>query len=380
MIQLSELFVEIEQKLTQLRAVRSVRIYRDALVVVDVASGSMQAGLDVTVDGDVFLVARTSETLETLSKHLNRRLGGRSKIVESGKSITALSTAKFSNSITDTLIDLVNEIVAIEQNPSRFLAINNQHMEALAKQAKLQGYRELCIDMSDYLKDRLIGIPSTLKLIKDEQRSVARFGDGEIKTMVTATGCRFQKHDWVLMQELRDIVGTKSDLLVCFPSLMSEDIFWQKFWPEFWPACRYYLNQDIIGDSMVTRPEAFYFYGKKVAEQWMNVWSGKNVCFVTGESSRMNGNHILFSTAKSSTYVHSKNNDAFEEIYATLEKCLAQKEADVFLIALGPTGTALASRLQREGKWAIDIGHLNNSYDMLFNNAPKPEKVPYSRN
>lgn len=60
-----------------------------------------------------------------------------------------------------------------------------------------------------------------------------------------------------------------------------------------------------------------------------------------------------------------------------MEKCLQEKEVDMFLIALGPTGTVLASRLFHKNLRALDIGHLNNSYDTVFLNSVRPESLSY---
>jgi hypothetical protein len=198
--------------------------------------------------------------------------------------------------------------------------------------------------------------------------------------MVTNKGCIFQKHDWKLMQELRDISAQNNNLMVCYPGLLIEDDFWNNFWSEFWPKCKFYLNQDRLGDAMITRPEAFYFYGQQIVDLWKAIWEGKNICFVTGESSRLNAEHLIFSNIRSAQHILTKNNDAYTFIDDIFQQCIVKKDVDMFLIALGPTGTALAARLHQYGLRGLDIGHLNNSYDTVFLNKARPEQIDFIRN
>lgn len=375
MNQIHKIHQHLEKSLSRVNAVKSVVIFRDRLVVVHIQTNQLEIGLDITEDSEIYMVFRSNRSHELVADHINRKIDKRIRIVPQSDDIEEFIEIVPANTVLQNVIAIVEKIIAIERDSFRYLLDSVRHLEGIIRQEQFQNNRELCRDMAEFFRDRSLGIPQTLNAIRTDRRSIARYGDGEIKSMATATGCRFQQHDWKLMQELRDIAATKSDLIVCLPSLMSEDHFWQGFWPLFWPACSFYFKQDVYGDSMVTRPEAFLFYGQQTASQWMDVWRDLNICFVTGTGSRLNGDHVLFSTAKDFDYVYSKNVDAYEEIDTTLEKCMDLKKPDIYLIALGPAGTALASRLQKEGKWALDIGHLNNSYDMVFHNSPKPEKL-----
>lgn len=138
------------------------------------------------------------------------------------------------------------------------------------------------------------------------------------------------------MRELREISPSESDLLVCYPSLMVEEPWWHYFWSRYWARCKFYITKDIYGDSFITRPEGFHQYGEELANVWKEILAGKKVCFVTGEGSRLN---------------------AYEDIDNVMKKCIAAKDSgvDMFLIALGETGTVLAYRLHKLGYQALDI-------------------------
>lgn len=253
---------------------------------------------------------------------------------------------------------------------SETLEINKKAHET----SELKIRNDIYLDMTNFMHGKLLSMMDTMKLIKDKELSIARFGDGEINCMVTKNGCGFQTHDWRLMQELRDITSIKDDLLVCYPSLMIECPWWALYWPKYWSRCKFFLQREQYGDSFITRPEAFYMIGHSMIDLWKDIWQNKNICFVTGEGSRLNANHTIFDNIKNADYIYSKPKNAYDDIDNIMTQCRQKQNIDIFLIALGPTGTVLASRLHKIGQRTLDIGHLNNSYDTAFNNAPRPER------
>lgn len=91
----------------------------------------------------------------------------------------------------------------------------------------------------------------------------------------------------------------------------------------------------------------------------------------------MNIEHVLFDNIAEATTIYSKSTDAYADLDNVIAQCKAQKNIDMFLVALGPAGTALAYRLSTMGFRALDIGHLNNSYDNALLNAPRPELLKF---
>ncbi|MDO4640274.1 MAG: GT-D fold domain-containing glycosyltransferase [Neisseria sp.] len=272
---------------------------------------------------------------------------------------------------------ILNKCLKVEKEPFLWLKTSNLNLKKSNEINALQLRNDVLLDMTNHMQNRLLSILETMHRIKNEELSIARFGDGEINCMITETGCSFQTHNWKLMQELRDMNMTQNGLLVCYPSLMVENGFWLDFWAKHWAQCKFYLQREVLGDSFVTRPQAFYLYGHIIADMWKEIWENKHVCFITGEGSRMDGNHFIFDNIKNSSYIYSKTKNAYEDIDNIIHKSLKQSNVDLFLIALGPTGTAVASRLYNKGYRALDIGHLNNSYDTAFHNAPRPEHITY---
>lgn len=357
--------------------IEEIKIFKDEVVFFNKNIQGLRYGLDINVNFEIYLVLRNAHTNMCFNHIFNYSFGKKNKIFDGSNFLLPFKLGVV-NDFYENVYNIYHSInQLINSNINNLLFMQSEKTYQVIK-----GYSDnnIWLDMSSSLSNKLLTLTQTLQYIIDNKVSIVRFGDGEIRCMLTSLGCGFQKHDAKLMNELRDIcLHNNKNILVCFPSLLPEDTFWQNFWPNFWAKCKFYLKQEILGDSMITRPELFYFYQEEAVRLWKQIWQGKNVCFITGESSRMNGNHAIFDNVQSSTYIYSKNNNAYSDIDRVYAECLNKGNVDLYLIALGPTGTALAARLAKNGKWALDIGHLNNSYDTVFLNKERPENVPYLR-
>lgn len=372
---LKNIYLQLKEKLLVTQFVERVDIYKDEVVYVDVRTEQLFFALDINVEHEVFLVCRNQESRIFLRQYFQYPIEFRTRIyAKNTVLVDFLANIEHSNLIS-VISDLIHQLLMYTRD-EKFLFNNlNSNLIQATQLLKANRLNDVCSDMAEFLSQRFFSIRETLIRIKEQELSVARFGDGEIRCMVTTGGCIFQKHDWKLMQELRDISREKTDLLVCYPSLLIEDKFWNKFWSEFWFKCKFYIDQDHLGDAMISRPEAFYFYGQEIVRLWKDIWHEKNICFITGENSRLNSDHEIFSNIAKADYVFSKKQDAYDEIDSIFQQCLEKEKIDLFLIALGPAGTVLAARLHKLGLRGLDIGHLNNSYDTVFMNKARPEQV-----
>lgn len=373
---LDNLLQQFKSSFAQYSAIEKIEIYRE-VVFLELKTSLLALAVECQTDGKIELVFRNNETQQRFTIHFAYPFSKGTVVFDRGICINShFADVRLPQAITlsDTsarVAFIIERCLEVEKNAALWLG---HFLERHHKMVAAQTRNDVVFNMVEHMQPRLLNMLDTLKKIRDEELSIARFGDGEIKSMLTKTGCGFQTHDWKLMRELRDITSKKGDLLVCYPSIMSEEPWWHNFWSIYWPECKFYLQKDIYGDSFISRPEAFYQYGEEIAGIWKQVWSGKKVCFITGEGSRLNAEHVIFSTIKDSQHIYSKSRNAYDDIDNVIEKCKLVKNVDMFLIALGPTGTVLASRLYQLGYRALDIGHLNNSYDTVFNNAPRPER------
>ncbi|KIP51384.1 hypothetical protein SD72_15775 [Leucobacter komagatae] len=88
----------------------------------------------------------------------------------------------------------------------------------------------------------------------------------------------------------------------------------------------------------------------------------------------------LFDNVSEVTRIDSVAVDAFSDLPRVLGKIASFRDKDhLFLIALGPAGTILASKLAKLGEQAIDVGHISDSFETVFQGAEWPEKKPLTR-
>nr|BCU46391.1 capsular polysaccharide biosynthesis protein Cps4bC [Actinobacillus pleuropneumoniae] len=360
---------------------KKIDVYKN-VVFIDIKTQYFYFALEMANEKDIELIFRDDDSLQKANHYFNYPFQKGNKIYVGNFCTNNLfyMNEELSLNNMQTLINRISHIISvfinIENTSLVRLSESNILLKNIKENSDLYLSNQVYLDMSNFMEDKLLSIKDTIQYIIDNELSIARFGDGEIRCMVTRNGCSFQNHNWKLMNELREMCLEKNDkLLICYPSLMVDNAFWSPFWNKFWSKCKFYLRQNIIGDSFITRPEAFYFHSSLIVEKWKEVWNNKNVCFITGENSRFNTKHYIFNNIKTENYIYSKPKNAYDDIDNIISKCTQLKDIDIFLIALGPTGTALAYRLSKLGYRALDIGHLNNSYDTVFNKAPRPELI-----
>ena len=75
----------------------------------------------------------------------------------------------------------------------------------------------------------------TVKMIVDQKKSVARFGDGEFKWILKAKQVSFQDDDDELSNRLMQILRTDSpDCLICAPRPLCSDKDYSSLDKKFW--------------------------------------------------------------------------------------------------------------------------------------------------
>lgn len=239
---------------------------------------------------------------------------------------------------------------------------------------------EIIQELRVFARSKQMNFIETLEFIEVNKVSLARFGDGELKAMLrTGHNLRFQKNSVALQQELLNVVaeGEKNPtkVLVALPHIFS-DTHWMGIWADVWPETKtLFENLPRLGNAHVSRPIFFEETGQSGIDAWKVLWKDKSVTVITGYGSRFDLIPELFNEVKSATFLFSKPKDAFDDLDRIVAE--AKKDpADLFLISLGPAGTVLASKLASEGRWALDVGHLSDSYRNVYEGAPRPEHNP----
>ncbi|PFG44054.1 uncharacterized protein DUF1792 [Isoptericola jiangsuensis] len=237
-------------------------------------------------------------------------------------------------------------------------------------------------DVLDFSARRQMTLRQTLELLARKRVSFARFGDGEFRLMVDPLyHLGFQRNSAELRAALRETLSTPAPdaLLLGWPQSFRtahNSAVWELVWED---VRRMVPEGQQFGNSHVSRPACFSELGEDAVRLWREVWDGEHVLVVTGEGSRFDLVPGLFDNIAGAEHLWAAPRHAFEEIDRLEKEIVARASDELVLIALGPAGTILASRLARAGVWAIDVGHISSSYLHVNEGQPEPEKTPAVR-
>jgi Glycosyltransferase GT-D fold len=228
-----------------------------------------------------------------------------------------------------------------------------------------------------------LGFEQTLQRITAGRTSFARFGDGEFRTMLRPEfNLRFQPWSAGLAGDLRELLKFKDydpeRLLLGFP-YPYRNLHWSGVWLDIWAELRPLLPDMTYGNSHVSRPIFFQQIGPRGVGLWRDVWADRAICVVTGENSRFSLTPELFDNVAATRYVLSTPVDAYADL-PRLMKVLEDEDPDqLFLLSLGPAGTLVTAWLARAGRWAIDVGHISDSWANVFASGKWPESLGVTR-
>ena len=292
------------------------------------------------------------------------------------------------------LIDAFSQLIT-QQN--KILNEQEKHLSSLHKQVSEQGrmlevlgraaLREVLADVDATIQDRQYSMMETMEYIA-MGKSVARWGDGEIRLMVQPEfELSFQKPDPALARQLQNLLLSydqiSDQMLLAMPTVYTSRL-WMGIWADSWHVLKPILarSNSKWANTHISRPLFFQKHGDDAVNAWRRVWEDKEVCIIAGKGSRFELLPALFDNVKSVSRIDSLPRNAFD-VFETLKTDIQNAPAaDIYLIALGPTGTALAAHLSsREGgsHHAVDIGHLASSYINVFNGGVFPEQVPLTK-
>ena len=235
-----------------------------------------------------------------------------------------------------------------------------------------------------YLKKQLTLI-ETLKVLKQKRISLIRYGDGEFVLMFDEKPICFQQYSPDIKKDLFVAYNesiNSSHILVALPHFdkdedLDKDLYMKAFWIKNEKNMTNLISKaEAYGNSYITRPEFFSLHHKKAVSLWRKVWKNEDLVIITGKNSRFNTIPELFDSAKSINYIYSEPVNAYESINMDEITNVINKQTSLVVIALGPMGTILSHKLAMLGYWALDIGHISNSYETVFTDGVWPEKLP----
>ncbi|WP_193084665.1 GT-D fold domain-containing glycosyltransferase [Brevibacterium aurantiacum] len=281
--------------------------------------------------------------------------------------------------LLETQNSLIREQIEVTKDNKRQLEEQNRLIEALGKIS----LKETLGEVDQEIQGRQLSMLETMEQIR-AGKSIARWGDGEIRLMLQPEfELSFQRPNQRLAATLKQIIRDKDasheNLLLAFPTVYVSRL-WMGIWAETWHKLKPLLQESNSkwANTHVSRPLFFQKHGQIAIDAWRSVWEDKHVCVVAGRGSRFELLPQLFDNVQSVTRIDAPPRDAFDGLQQITEEINRSKEFDIYLCALGPTGTVLAAFLSSpEGgaRHAIDIGHLASSYANVFLGGKFPEQV-----
>lgn len=191
----------------------------------------------------------------------------------------------------------------------------------------------------------------TLQLVASG-RSIARYGDGELKMASHDAGIKSQNSDPKLSARLRDILIDSGKCLTGVPNIRS-DTPKADFWGKYMKYARMMRDRQYVS-SFITRPDSAPWINTQAYWSTLeSLWIGQDVTVVRGSGKSLAPEDLI--GAREITDVLCRKQHAWQDFDEILERIGTPKRA---LICLGPTATVLAVDLCKKGVHAIDLGHV----------------------
>lgn len=224
-------------------------------------------------------------------------------------------------------------------------------------------------------KERLAqGLPPRVKVLSEwktldeliQGKSIARFGDGEIKHMDGKRNVS-QAHHPELTQRLNEVFRSRvPNLLIGIPNVYNSREFTEVNQDYIYNMYRRFRK---IADKTYTYASSYITRGDLCGylswpSYWNRVfklWEDRPITLVRGHEKRATGGG-MFAKARSVHHIQTPASGAWKEYERIFGECLQRPKDDLFLLCVGPTATVLAHDLAVNGRQAADIGHLGMFY------------------
>lgn len=244
---------------------------------------------------------------------------------------------------------------------------------------------------------KIKNIDETILEIFEGEKTLIRFGDGELQLLLRKGGIGFQKSTPLLEMKLSNlfeeaVTEQKDRILLCMPGILSgvpreysmkkeAKLYWFEFMARNYKELKKLFERYEgieFGDSCLTRP----FMDTQNFEYAQNVFNAikenlkeRRILIIEGRYTRFGVGNDLLSKAKDVRRILCPEQNAFDKYEDILNYARNQRNIDVVILALGPTAKVLAFNLAILGFWCLDLGHLDVEYEWYRKRATKKEAI-----
>ncbi len=229
---------------------------------------------------------------------------------------------------------------------------------------------------------KVLSVEETLDKIITERASITRFGDGEFSIFLDRK-LTFQRASKLLAERLGEVLDSPPDekLILAITSMEFEleekgyehrrYNFSQWFWLRSWIFMKPHLKRPEYGNAFVSRLKVFQ---EVPLEKIKSIWKDRDMVFIVPANGRFVFDTRLFDNIRSAAFVHVPPVNAMDSYDTIMEEALRHDREKLYFIAAGPTATVLAYDLHKNGRQAIDMGHLPNCFRQYLGECGAPEK------
>lgn len=237
-------------------------------------------------------------------------------------------------------------------------------------------------------RPRVMSVEESISRACIEGLSVTRFGDGELNLMC-GENLNFQKYDADLARKLgQAITSANPKVLVCIPDCFTRESrknlcsIDQRFWQVHMMKNRYrwikrLKRGRLYGNALLSRIYSIN-WDKAEAERYYRrlekIWTGKDIVIIEGAFSRLGVGNDCFVSAHSIRRIIAPATNSFSRYAELLDAAKSVEGNPLFILALGPSATAMVPELADSGCQAVDLGHLDIEYEWMRRGVK--EKVP----
>lgn len=239
------------------------------------------------------------------------------------------------------------------------------------------------IPNSSITRPNIIDGEHTIDMLCKTNKSIARFGDGEI-FIINGISIPFQRYDEKLAKRLKEILLNKNkDLMVGIDN-------WY-----FFPKYNFLANELTSNFALFSMPKArksLMQYldlssnycdsgftgalknggGNKQNEilfqKMRTIWDKQQIVLVGCREAHQKMQYDVFDNASKENWIYIPNINAFDEYDSILTKIKRYPAKTLVILMAGPTAKVLADDLSRIGYRALDLGHIAKSYDYYMRN------------
>ncbi len=236
---------------------------------------------------------------------------------------------------------------------------------------------------------KVYSIDETLDELLRTEKSMVRFGDGEI-VMIKGKNLMLQQASPEIATGLASILGYQYDgLLVTIPGIFDTLSDHRKeskqFWKDHLLFCRKtyetYCNPNrTYGTTFVSR---CYYYAEDRSncgrwfEKVKKLWENKDIVVVEGTKTHNGVGNDLLDGAKSVERIICPPKDAYGSIDRILDACKEYDKNKLFLLSVGVAAKFIALELFQQGYRVLDIGNMDLEYEWFVRQAEK--KIPLEK-